>query len=111
MVDIEVTYETAAKLHELRKLLEKGAKALAVNIKAFVDAFGPVEVEPGKFLAVIPRESRIALDEKTMRRAGRELGISEAIDALLDWRDAQPRDIEGRLDIYSEATLAEKSEG
>ncbi len=110
VLSIEIDYDNVVRLHELRKLLEKGAKELSEHIKQFVAAFGPMEVEPGKFLAVLPASKRVSFNEATLRRGGAALGLGDAVQRLLDWRDAQPKVEEERLDIYKAERLLEASE-
>jgi hypothetical protein len=114
VLDLEVSYETAPALHELRKLLKKGADALGEHVKAFVAAFGPVEVERDKWLAVLPSYKRAPLNEEQLERAAAELGpdVAAAVEKILAWRERQPKVREERLDIYTEDKLlaAERAE-
>ena len=116
---LDVNYETAPTLHQLRKMIEKAGKAIGVEVKRFVETFGAVEVEPGKFLAIVNRPKRHSYNEKNLLHAAGVVQnarngklddpdatyVLEALADILAEIDSWPHKDESRLDVYNTAKL------
>lgn len=109
-VDLVLTVETLPKWHEVVRLLTRAKNALHERIKEAVDALGPVEVEPGKFLAVKRAMRRVPLTEKLIREAARAADIDDGkVEDMLELLSERERRPEARLDIFTEASLSRDS--
>ena len=106
VLDLVLTIETIPKWHEVTKLLGKAKDAIHEQIKLAVDALGPIEIAPDKFLAVKVGHRRIALSEKIIREAAQSAEIeADKIDHMLAWLEQRDTRPEARLDIYSKDAL------
>lgn len=112
VVDLEITYENAASVLELKKLMTKSASALGDELRNFIAQTGPIEVEPGKFIALKPRQSSPQRTDKNLLIAARNAGVEfEVMDRVLAAFRELPKTASETLDIYTEAQIASWEEG